>query len=87
MSKTGAFSERQNTSISAHDNIEAQSEIVVSKSNAIQDFFKIEQENENLREQVYEIQSSFTHQDREYLELAQEKLAAETEYQTYREKA
>ena len=30
------------------------------KANTVQDFFQIEQENEELRSQLYEIQSNFT---------------------------
>lgn len=36
---------------------------------------------------MYEVQSSFTAHDREYLELNQEKFTAETEYQNYRMQA
>ena len=31
--------------------------------NTVQEFFKIEMENETLREQLYEVQSSFTRND------------------------
>ena len=51
------------------------------------DFFKIEQENDQLRDQLYEIQSSFTRTDQQYLELTQEKYHAETEYENYRASA
>lgn len=40
-----------------------------------------------LRDNILEVQSSFTVQDREYLELNQEKYAAETEYDNYRLRA
>lgn len=55
--------------------------------NTMQDFFKIEVENESLRSELLEIQSSFTAQDREYLELAHKKACAETEYDDYRSQA
>lgn len=57
MNRTGgAFTDRNHhQSLQFNDNYEAQSEIVMNRSNAIEDFFKIEQENENLRDQVYEI--------------------------------
>ena len=37
--------------------------------NTMQDFFQIDQDNENMRDQIFEIQSSFTAQDQQYLEL------------------
>lgn len=55
--------------------------------NTMQDFFKIEVENESLRSELLEVQSSFTAQDREYLELAHKKATAETEYDAYRSEA
>jgi hypothetical protein len=56
----------------------------MNKSNTVQNFFQIETENESLREQLQEVQSSFTRNDHEYLELAQKKYYAETEYGDYR---
>ena len=44
-------------------------------------------ENESLRDQLQEVQSSFTRNDHEYLELAQKKYYAETEYDNYRSSA
>lgn len=82
MNRSGAaFTDRQGleSSNNRNDNVEAQSEII--RHNTISDFFKIEKENDQLREQLYEVQSSFTHHDREYLDLTQEKYAAETEYE------
>lgn len=35
----------------------------LQRYNTVQEFFKIEMENESLREQLYEVQSSFTAQD------------------------
>ena len=55
--------------------------------NTMQDFFQIEVENESLRSELLEIQSSFTAQDREYLEMAHKKACAETEYDAYRGQA
>jgi predicted RNase H-like nuclease (RuvC/YqgF family) len=56
----------------------------LNRYNTVQDFFKIELENESLREEIYEIQSSFTRNDHEYLEITQQKYYAETEYDNYR---
>ena len=55
--------------------------------NTMQDFFKIEVENESLRSELLEVQSSFTAQDREFLEMAHKKACAETEYEAYRSEA
>ena len=52
---------------------ETQSEYVqggMNKYNTVQNFFQIETENESLRDQLQEVQSSFTRNDHEYLELA-----------------
>ena len=59
----------------------------MNKYNTIQDFFQIEVENEDLRDQLLEVQSSFTAQDQRYLELNQERFYAETEYGDYRQQA
>lgn len=44
----------------------------------------MQQENESLRDQVLEVQSNFTAQDRNYLQLVEQKQDAETEYEHYR---
>ena len=63
----------------------AQSEqIGMQRFNTLQDFFKIEMENESLRDRLYEVQSNFTTNDRKYLEMSQQKYYAETEYEQYR---
>lgn len=66
---------------------EAQSEIVGNSRQTITDFFDIENENQNLRDEIYEVQSAFTVQDHQYLQRAQDKFEAETEYQNYRLRA
>lgn len=66
---------------------EAQSEIVGNSRQTITDFFDIENENHNLREEIYEVQSAFTVQDHQYLQHAQEKFEAETDYENYRLRA
>lgn len=53
--------------------------------NTMQDFFQIEMENESMRSQILDIQSNFTAKDHEYLEIAQRKAYAETEYENYRQ--
>lgn len=47
----------------------------------MQDFFKIEVENETLRSEILDIQSNFTARDHEFLEVASRKAYAETEYE------
>jgi len=44
----------------AKNDFETTSEYGKIKANTVQDFFQIEQENEELRSQLYEIQSNFT---------------------------
>lgn len=55
--------------------------------NTMQDFFRIEAENETLRSELLEIQSNFTAQERQFLEINNQKAVAETEYSAYRTKA
>ena len=69
MSKSSAFTDMNghhgNSIGHGGAGLETQSEQIGghNRYNTVQDFFKIEQENEELRDQLYEIQSSFTRTD------------------------
>ena len=56
----------------------------MNRYNTMQDFFNIELENESLRDQLIEVQSTFTVTDQKFLDIQQEKVYAETEYDKYR---
>lgn len=56
----------------------------MNRYNTMQDFFNIELENESLRDQLIEVQSTFTVTDQKFLDMQQEKVYAETEYDKYR---
>jgi hypothetical protein len=56
----GAFTDRLgSSSIGGGGYPDTQSEII-KPMNTMQDFFQIEQENERMQQELYEIQSSFT---------------------------
>ena len=59
----------------------------MQRHNTMQQFFKIELENDDLREELHEVQSTFTVTDQKLLEIQQEKVYAETEYDNYRGEA
>ena len=59
----------------------------LQRYNTMQQFFKIELENEELREELQEVQSTFTVTDQKLLDIQQDKVYAETEYDNYRAEA
>ena len=80
MSKSGTFTERNINTNRDNYNGDIHSEADICRGRTVQDFFGIEQDNQKMREEIWEVQSMFTHGDREYLEVQQEKYMAETEY-------
>lgn len=59
----------------------------MNRHNTMQDFFRIELENDELRSELHEVQSTFTVTDQKLLDVQQEKIYAETEYDNYRGEA
>lgn len=59
----------------------------MNRYNTMQDFFRIELENDELRSELHEVQSTFTATDQKLLDVQQEKVYAETEYDNYRSEA
>lgn len=59
----------------------------MNRYNTMQDFFNIELQNEQMRDELHEVQSTFTVTDQQLLEVQQDKVYAETEYDNYRAEA